>query len=71
VLQSTKLKRVGEYEECFDIRHGDAEFGQLDFSLASVQYFFIMFPSLRCGTVMYILCHCMLEVCNLFLKFIL
>ena len=26
VLQSTKLKGVGDLGECFDIRHGDVEF---------------------------------------------
>ena len=41
------------------------EFALVIFSLALVQYFFSMLPFLHFGTVMYILCHDMLEVCDL------
>ena len=37
--------------------------------LALVQYFLTMPPSLPFGKVMYILCHCMVEVCSLLFDF--
>ena len=59
-------------EECFDIRHGDVEFGL--FSAGFQSCFGPVFP--HCApfptfeTAMYILCHYMLEVSDLFfLKF--
>lgn len=61
-------------EECFDIRHGDAEFGVFPagfFGLALVCYFLAMLPSLHFRMVMYILilCHFMLEACDLIFDF--
>ena len=41
------------------------EFAQLAFGLVVVQYFLTVLPSLCFGMVMYILCHYMLEVCDL------
>jgi hypothetical protein len=54
-------------EEHYGIRHGDAEFGvcQLVFILALIWYFLTMSSFLPFEMVMYILCHCMLEVCDL------
>lgn len=54
-----------------DIKHGDAEHGiaQLVFVLDLVQCFFIMLPFLHFGKVMCILCHCILEVCDLLFNF--
>jgi hypothetical protein len=49
-----------------DVEIQRLEFAQLVFSLALVQYFL---PSLQFGIMMYILCHCMLEVCDLFFFF--
>ena len=51
------------------MRLGDTEFGVClaGFDLALVQYFLTMFPSLHFGVVMYVLCHYMLEVCDLLL----
>ena len=63
-----KAERKWSYEECFYIRYGDIdwEFAQLGFGLALVQYFLTMLPL---GMVMYVLCYCMLEVCNLLFHF--
>lgn len=41
------------------------EFALLGFSLSLAQYFLTVLPSLPVGMVMYILCHCMLEICGL------
>ena len=58
-------------EEHFDIRHGDAEFGICPavFSLALIQCFLTMSPSQCFRMVMYILCHYMMEVCDLLFDF--
>ena len=45
------------------------EFAQLLFSLSLVQWFLTMFLFLPFGTVMYILHHCVLEVCDLLFYF--
>ena len=37
------------------------------FGSCLVQYFLTMFLSLCFGVILYILCHCMLEICDLFL----
>ena len=54
-------------KECFDIRHGDAEFGvcPAGYNLALVHYFLTLSPSLHFGMAMYILCHYMLELYEL------
>lgn len=39
------------------------------FCLALIHYFFTMFPFSPFGMIMFILCHCMLEVCNLLFDF--
>ena len=58
-------------EECFDIKHEDAEFGvmQLVFNLVLLLHFLTMHPSLHCGALMYNLCHYMLEVWDLLFRF--
>ena len=48
-----------------DIEPQDLEFVQLRFSLALGAVFPYSIPFLPSGMVMYILCHCMLETCNL------
>ena len=45
------------------------EFAQLVFSLALVQYVLTILPSLCFRMKMYILCHYMLEVCDLLFDF--
>ena len=45
------------------------EFSQLVLSLALVQYFLTMLPSIHFGTVMYILCCFMLEAHDLVFDF--
>lgn len=47
----------------------DFGFALLDFCLALVQYVLTMPQFFPFGMVMYILCHCMLEVCNLLFDF--
>ena len=42
---------------------------QVVFSLALIQYFLIVFPFLPFEMVMYILCHYVFELCNLFYHF--
>ena len=54
-----------------DMEMPSLEFAQLSFGLALVQYFLTMLPSLHFGIVVPILCHYILEVCNLFLVLIL
>lgn len=49
-----------------DMEMQSLEFAQLVFGLTLVQYFLTMFPFLHFGVVMYILCHYMLQVCDLF-----
>ena len=66
-----KDERSWRYEEHFDIRHGEAEFGvcPAGFGLVLVQIFFTMILFLPFGIVMYILCHCMLEIHDLVFHF--
>ena len=66
-----KTERSWKYEEHFDIRGEDAEFGlcPAGFGLGMVQYFLTVFLSLHFGVVMYILCHDMLKVCDLLFDF--
>ena len=59
MLQSFKVKELRDLKNVFSA-------GILS---CFVQYFFTMLLSLYFGTVMYILCHDMLEVCDLFLSF--
>lgn len=72
VLQSTKLTGVGDLKSVLtsDMEMQSLEFVQLIFSLTLVQYFLTMPPSLCFGMVMNILCHYMLEVCDLYFGFI-
>jgi len=62
-----KTERSWRSEEYFDIRHGDAEFSfPSGFSvLLLVQHFHTTLSFLPFGMAMYILCYCMLVVCNL------
>lgn len=64
VLQSTNLKRSGDLKSTLisDIEMLSLEFASLVFGLVLVQYFLIM---ILFAMVMYILCHCMLETCDL------
>lgn len=67
MFQSTKLKRVGDLKRCFDIRHGEAEFGVYPAGFpSSFQYFLILLPFLSFEMIMYILYHCVLGECDLF-----
>ncbi|EGW10137.1 hypothetical protein I79_024307 [Cricetulus griseus] len=68
VLQSMKLKGVGDLKSILttDTEMQSLEFTQLIFGLSLIPYFLIMFPF---GMVMYILCHCILEVCDLLFHF--
>lgn len=50
-----------------DMEMQNVEIAQWVFSLSLTQYFLTVIPSLRFGKVMYISCHCMLQVCDLFL----
>ena len=67
VLQSTKLKGVGDLKSHQTLEKQNLESVQLIFCLALFQYFLIILPFIPFGMVMYILCHYMLEVCDLFL----
>ena len=62
-----KAERNWRSEECFDIRHGDTEFGVCTVSswsyLGPVSSHYDPFLSFL--LVMYFLCCCMLEVCDL------
>ena len=71
VLQSTKLKGVGDLRSILtsDMEMQSLEFAQPVFSLALAQHFLAILPFLRFEMAMYILCHYMLEVCDLFLDF--
>lgn len=44
----------------------DLLFTLLGFILALIQYFLTMPQFLPFGMVMYVLCHCILEICNIF-----
>ena len=52
-----------------DMEMQSLEFAQLVFDIILVQYFFTMLPSIHFGIVIYILCHDMLEVCDLLFGF--
>jgi hypothetical protein len=67
VLQSTKLKGIRELKSALtsDMEMQSLEFTQMVFSLALVQYFLTMIPLFPFEIVMYILLHCMWEVCDL------
>ena len=52
-----------------DMEIQNLQFALLGSGIALVQYFLTMLPFLLCGMVMYILCHCMLEVCDLLFYF--
>lgn len=45
------------------------EFAHLLFSLAFIWYFIVILSSLDFGVAIYILCHYILEVCNLLFDF--
>jgi hypothetical protein len=45
------------------------KFALLGFGLALVQFFLTISLFLPSGMIMYILCHCMLEVCDLLFAF--
>ena len=68
VLHSTKIKGLGHLKSILtsDIKMQNLEFDQLGFDLTLVQCFLTMLPSLCFQMVMYILCHYMLEVCDIF-----
>ena len=72
VLQSTNLKGVGDLKTIVTlVRHGDIESGDCTagFCRALIQYFLIILLFLHFGKVIYILCHYMLEVCDLLFGF--
>ena len=66
-VSDTKAERSGNLKSILTshMEMESLEFAQLVCSLALVQYFLTMLPSLHFGMVMYILCHYMLEVCDL------
>lgn len=57
VLQSAKLKGIGDLKSPLTVTHGDADFGVCPAGFYLVQY---LAPFLPFGMVMYILCYCML-----------
>ena len=71
MLYSIELKGAADLKNVLAsaMKMQSLEFVQLVFGLALVQYFLTMPPSLCFGMVMYILCHYMLEVCDLFFDF--
>ena len=71
MLQSAKLKGIGYLKSVLisGMQMQSLEFPQLAFGLAVVHYFLTMFQSLCFGIVMYILCHYVLEICNLIFDF--
>lgn len=66
-----KAERNWRSEARFDIRCGDAEVAvcPVAFNLALAQFFLILPPFLLFGMARPILCHCMLEVCELLFNF--
>lgn len=60
-----------EPSKCMNIRHGVRDLGVtlLDIGLLLVQYFLALSPFLSFGTLVYILCHCMLKACVLIFGF--
>lgn len=71
MLQSTKLNGTADLESILtsDMEIKNLEISQLVFGLALIHYFLTMLPFLCFGMIMYILCHYMLEVCDLLLGF--
>lgn len=71
MLQLTKLKEVGDLKDTLtsDMDIYSFEFAQLGFGLVTVQHFFIILLYFPIGTVMHILCHCILRVCGLLFNF--
>ena len=71
VLQSTKLEGCGDLKSILtsDMEMQSLEFAQMVFSLALVQYFLTILPFLHLEQVIYIQCHYMLGVCDLFFFF--
>jgi hypothetical protein len=72
VLQTRRLKGVGDLKIILtlDMAMPSLEFAQLVFSLALVQCFLTMSPSPHFGMAMDVLCHYMLEACDLVLFFL-
>lgn len=68
-LHSTKLNQSRDLKSFLlsGMKMQCLEFAQLVFRLALFQYFLTMTPSLHSGMLLYILCHYMLEVCDMFL----
>jgi hypothetical protein len=71
VLQSTKLKEVGDLKSVLtsDMEAESLEFAQLVFGLVLIQCFLAMLSSLCFGIVMYTLWHDVFEVCDLLFDF--
>ena len=67
MLQSTKLKGAGDLKSNLtsDMEMQTLETAHLVFGLALVGYFLPLLHFLTFGIVMYILCHYMLEACDL------
>lgn len=67
MFQSTELNRVGDLENILILRREmqSLESTLLVFNFALFQYFFTMLPFFYFGIVIYILCHCILQVCHL------
>lgn len=55
-------------EECFELRPGDVVYG-LSPVLYLDHYFLTLLPLVSSGMVIYIQCHCMLEVCDMIFDF--
>lgn len=70
-LKSTKLEEMGDLKTPLtsDIQMQELEFSLIEFALVFFQYLLTMPPFLLFGMVMYILCHHMLEVSNMFFDF--
>lgn len=62
-----KAERGWKSGRHFDIRHGGAEFEVCPAGFSSSSSYFVLFPPF--WMVIYILCHCMLEVCDLLFHF--
>lgn len=67
MFHSTELNRVGDLKNVLTLcrEMQSLESTLLVFNLALFQYFFTMLPFLYFGIVIYILCHCILQVCDL------
>jgi hypothetical protein len=63
--QLTKLKGVGDLKSllALDMKVQSLEFALLVLGCPLVHHFLIVFLFLPFGTAMFILCHCLLEVC--------